>query len=346
MEVIKVFDRPASRSFYTVAGRFLFVEAVDLRLAPLVQQLFAGWQLTQISPPQREAGIEIRFFGDERGLEIPSHLEQFDIADGGRCYTFANGYYLQLDNSVMRLHQQLVVQDENQSGRGQAQRAPAQAPVRVDVWFKEAPRVIDAELARVTSFAVCAALRRFGLFDLHSAGVVEPESGAGVLIIGPSGSGKSTLTFQLATTGWSYLSDDEVLLSVDEGTVEARGFRSFFALRELAATSQRFAFKNVFEPTGIFSSPRVSEVVPRWVLFTSISGANETRLISLSQAETMTRLIRACPWATYDTSVAGANLDLLSKLARQVKAFALAAGTDLLEPTRAAELLSHQLTQH
>jgi hypothetical protein len=330
MEVIQVFDRPASRSFYTVAGRFLFFEAVDLRLAPLAQQLFAGWQLAPISPPPCEAEIEIKFFGDEPGPgirpEIPSHLDQFDVAEGGRCFTFANGYYLQFGNTLMRLRQDTAV--------------------RVDVWFKQVPEVVDAELARVTSFAVCAALRRFGLFDLHSAGVVEPESGAGVLIIGPSGSGKSTLTFQLASAGWPYLSDDEVLLSVAEGEVEARGFRSFFAMREVEGTSERLAFKNVFEPASVFSSQRVSQVAPRWLLFTSISGEKETRFVPLSQAETMTRLIRACPWATYDTSVAGANLDLLSRLARQVNAFALAAGADLLEPTRAAELLKHQLRQN
>jgi hypothetical protein len=59
----------------------------------------------------------------------------------------------------------------------------------------------------------------------------------------------------------------------------------------------------------------------------------------------MIRLIRACPWATYDTTIAGANLDLLSRLARQVKAFAVAAGTDLLRPNRAAELLDRQLAR-
>lgn len=324
MEVFKVFDRPASRSSYTVAGRFLFIEAVDLRLAQLVQQLFAGWQLTPISPPPREAEIEIKFFGDDPGPTIPSHLDQFDIAEGGRCYTEANAYYLQFDNSLMRLRHDV--------------------PVRVDVWFQQLPQIADAEFARVTSFAVCAALRRFGLFDLHGAGVVEPESGAGVLIVGPSGSGKSTLTVQLATAGWRYLSDDEVLLSVNGGAVEARGFRSFFAMRDIAAPV-RFGFKNVFEPAGVFSSERASEAVPRWILFTSISGTEQTRLVELTQAETMMRLIRACPWATYDTTVAGAHLELLSRLARQVKAFDLAAGTDLLQPNRAADLLNQQLRQ-
>ena len=326
MEAIQVFDRPASRSFYTVAGRFLFVEAVDLRLAQLVGTLFAGWQLTPISPPQREAEIEIRFFGEGPGVEtprpeIPSHLEQFEVAEGGRCYTFANGYFLEFDNSLLRLHQE--------------------SKVRVDVWIKQLPQVVDAELARVTSFAVCAALRRFGLFDLHSAGVVEPTSGAGVLIIGPSGSGKSTLTFQLATAGWPYLSDDEVLLNLHDGEVKARGFRSFFAMREVSGAG----FKNVFEPSDVISAERVSEVVPRWLLFTSISGKNETQIIELAQADTMIRLIRACPWATYDTTIAGVNLELLSRLARQAKAFDFAAGTDLLESTRATELLK-KLNEH
>jgi hypothetical protein len=194
----------------------------------------------------------------------------------------------------------------------------------------------------VTSFAVCAALRRFGLFELHTAAVAEPESGRGVLIIGPSGSGKSTLTYQLANSGWSYLSDDEVLLSANDGTIEARGFRSFFAMKEAA----KVAFKNVFEPAHVFSSTRVSEVLPDWILFTAVRSEKETQLRKLSQPETMTRLLRACPWATYDTAIAGANLEVLSQLARQATAFDFAAGTELLEPGRAAELLSSYLRQN
>ena len=51
MEVIQVSDRPASQSFYAVAGRLLFVESLDLRLRNLIEQLFAGWQLTPVSFP-------------------------------------------------------------------------------------------------------------------------------------------------------------------------------------------------------------------------------------------------------------------------------------------------------
>jgi len=60
----------------------------------------------------------------------------------------------------------------------------------------------------------------------------------------------------------------------------------------------------------------------------------------LTQAESMMRLIRACPWATYDTAIASANLEVLSTLARQAVAFELFAARDLLQPGHAAELLS------
>jgi hypothetical protein len=206
-------------------------------------------------------------------------------------------------------------------------------PVIISV-FISTPQ--DAELARVTSFAVCSALRRFGMFELHGAGVVLPETGTGVLIVGPSGSGKSTLTSQLARAGWGYLSDDELLLSLHEETVEARGFRSFFAVARAGAQS---SFKTCFEPASVFNAPRAACVVPGFLLFTTISGAKETQLHKLTQAETMSRLIRACPWATYDTAVAGPNLELLSRLARQAKGFNLMAGTDLLEPDQAAQIV-------
>jgi len=56
----------------------------------------------------------------------------------------------------------------------------------------------------------------------------------------------------------------------------------------------------------------------------------------------MMRLITACPWATYDSAVASANLEVLSALARQAIGFDLAAGRDLLMPGFASKLLSLQ----
>ncbi len=322
MKAIQVFDRLASYSFYEVAGRFLFIECFDPPLVKLIERLFVGWQLTPVSVLERKTHVQISFFGREGFPEVPRGLEEFEVAHGGRCFHAGDQLYLKFENSLMRL------------AEGD--------PVKVALWTREIPDATDPELARVTSFAVCAALRRFGLFDIHSAGVIVPKTENGVLIIGPSGGGKSTLTLQLAQAGWSYLSDDELLLSLVDRQVEARGFRSFFALSQDAAkeSGARPGVKHCFEPAGVFSAPRVAQVAPRFLLFSSIGGEAETRLQALMQAETMARLIRACPWATYDTAVAGANLELLSQLARQAKGFDLTAGRDLLDSRRASEIVS------
>jgi hypothetical protein len=157
-----------------------------------------------------------------------------------------------------------------------------------------------------------------------------------VLIIGPSGSGKSTLTMQLVASGWSYLSDDELLLSLSDGIVEARGFRSFFAVSDSGAQ-----LKYCFEPDIVM---RTAHALPRALLFSRLNGKSRSDLNMLSQPETMTRLLRACPWATYDKSIAGANLDLLSALARQARGYDLSAGRDLLDPIFADSFLSRALS--
>jgi hypothetical protein len=308
MEVIQVSDRPASQSFYEVAGRLLFIESLDIRLVKLIEQLFSGWQLAPVSFPGRAADIRVQFFCGALP-EIPQNLNRFEIAEGGQCYTDGADYYLALGNAMVHV----------QNGSAA-------------VWIHELRGSRDPILARAASFAVCAALRRHGLFELHAAGMVHPDTETGFLIIGPSGSGKSTLALQLARAGWPYLSDDELLLSLVEGAVEARGFRSFFAVKDEANGD----FKNCFEPD---STRRVS-AAPGVLLFISLE--EKTRLARLTQAETMTRLLRACPWATYDTAIAAANLDLLSRLARQTRAFDLFASRDLLEPSFASQLFSSQ----
>ncbi|HJP94413.1 MAG TPA: hypothetical protein VJ875_20805 [Pyrinomonadaceae bacterium] len=320
MQVIQVSDRPASQRFYAVAGRLLFIESFDRRLDDLIARLFAGWQLAPVASIEREPDIRINFFCDDARQQIPEGLNQFEIADGGRCYTDGEDYYLSLGNLLMHL----------QNGR----------PVRVDLWLSELPDPVDSMFARATSFAVCAGLRRFGLFELHSAGVVHPRSGKGLLIIGPSGSGKSTLALRLAMAAWPYLSDDELLLSSVNGEVEARGFRTFFAVREELSSPSR----TCFEPDVVLGSGRRTSASTGALVFISLNGEQKSELNRLTQAEAMARLLRSCPWATYDTGVAGAYLELLSRLARQTNAFDLFAGRDLLAPSYASQLLSHSVS--
>src|ERR687889_579156 len=105
--------------------------------------------------------------------------------------------------------------------------------VEAEVWVgRGAASREHSALARLVFEATMVALRRCGLFELHAAGVVEPETGGGLLVVGPSGSGKSTLATQLASAGWRYLSDDALLLHERGALVEARALRRQFALTE------------------------------------------------------------------------------------------------------------------
>jgi len=316
MKVIQVTDRPASPIFYAVAGRLLFIESTDQQLRILIERLCAGWQLTPVSFSERPPDIRIHFSCSSTRPQIPRDLNQFEIADGGQCYTDGADLYVALGNSLMHL----------QHGD----------PVTVKISLEDVSHEGEPLFAKVASFAICAGLRRYGMFEIHSAGMVHPDSGKGVLIVGPSGSGKSMLALNLATAGWSYLSDDELLLSFAGSEVEARGFRSFFAVSSAAGTS-----KTCFEPDDVFASQRRQQAIPGLLVFTRLTGEQKTELRKLTQVETMARLIRACPWATYDASIAGANLEVLSALAQQVTAFDLHAGRDLLVPGYASDLLSN-----
>ena len=315
MEVIQVSDRPAFQAFFTVAGRLLFIESLNRDLRKPIELLFAGWQLTPVATPDRTPDIRISFFGGEPHPDIPDKLNRFEIAGGGQCYAGDGELYLSLHGALLHLRET--------------------SPVTVAVWISELPGPNEALLPTLTSFAVCAALRRFGMFDMHSAGVVEPRTQKGVLIVGPSGSGKSTLALQLALAGWPYLSDDELLLSLVDSAVQARGFRNFFAV------SNGALLKHCFEPDVAMGLKRVSETSPGFMLFTSRNGLSKSEVRKLSQAESMMRLIRACPWATYDTSISIANFEVLSALVRQTVAFELLAGSDLLQPGCAAELIAN-----
>ena len=51
------------------------------------------------------------------------------------------------------------------------------------------------------------------------------------------------------------------------------------------------------------------------------------------------RLLKMCPWASYDTAVARPHMSALARLARQCASYALAGGTDLLHDAQAAPRL-------
>lgn len=321
---------------YRVAGQPLSVVAEDAWAAHAVAALFAGWYLDSDSEgafgPSSAPGMIVR-----SAAAVPrmaAGLPVFAIAGGGTCHTDGAISYIDIDGSVVAI-----------GGPG---------PADVEVWMN-GPLALDSPaLTRLVSYALSAALRRRGLFELHSAALVDPRSGAGVLIIGPSGSGKSTQTVHLAAAGWPFLTDDVLLLGQEAAAIQAWPLRRSFAITAETFAASRFLqtrtsfdsiaveqdVKRLFAPHGVFAAGFRDNCVPGTLVFIELSGGSRSRVSPLSAGEAMARLIRMSPWSCYDRTTAAGHLAALSALARQARACSLLAGTDLLDAKSSADLIA------
>ncbi len=323
--------RPSLKKLYEVAGRRLLIDAEDEWSDLAVARLFSGWYLTPLADFESHADATIKISCGSFMPAVPKGLDAFDISHGGTCYTDGETLYLNIDESLVIVR-------------------PGLMSPTVRVWIKQGYDFWSEILAQLISQAFSSALRRCGLFELHSGGVLPPNKERAFLIVGESGSGKSTLTLQLATCGWRYLSDDILLLDDTSQGIEAHSLRRFFALTadtidavqlpNLQSTANA-RIKERLAPEDLFPAGRAISARPGTILFSAITDESGSRVRRLSQYETMARLLRQCPWATYDKSTAGPHLKTLSGLTGQTIGYDLFAGRDLLgNPARTEDLFA------
>lgn len=312
---------------YSIAGRVLLVVTLDDWSTVAFSNLVDGWLVQPLENGNGVADATLKITAGADLPKLPPGLSQFDISDGGICYTDRKTFYLQFENALIKFHESS----------------------EVNLWIHRPEALSATMLARVLSQGFSAALRRCGLFEFHSAAVVPPGETDALLIAGESGSGKSTLTAQLATAGWSYLSDDSVLIR-NATNLLAITLRQFFALTpatvatipSMQATLPRDRRKERFKPQDFFSGQQIESAKPAVLLFSKITGDDATRLVKLTPPETMSRLLKMCPWACYDSNSAGAHLSLLGRLARETSGFDILAGNDLLHDSQFAADLIYQ----
>lgn len=337
MDAVSV-TRQGRRLVYDVAERSVTIDALDAPSADLIEKVFAEWHLI----PRGDngsglTGCTIRIRTDNELASIPSGSHGFEIADNGTCHRDGSTLYLEIHSSLVVLG------------------LPGRADV--EVWINPAGTGDFQELIRVVSYAFSSALRRCGLFELHSAAVVDPTSDTGVLIVGPSGSGKSTLTTQLAASGWPYLSDDVLVLGGRNDEIAAWPVRRCFAVTEQTLSQSQFLQSRVsFAPSGraekarffpheVFVSGFRESCKPRSLFFTQVTHNVESRISLLSAGDMMTRLLRMSPWSAYDQSTARDHLSALSRLVKQCRGFDLFAGRDFLVPGKSASILASYIQQ-
>jgi hypothetical protein len=334
--------RPALTFSYAIAGRVLFIESSDEWSASLVSRFLRDFYLHLVpGNPKSNSTFTIRIFSQGLAPAIPEGLDTFEVAFG-QCRTDGERYYLTVEDS-------LIVTGIDEIGNS------------LSVWVgKTIHARRPLSLFNLLSYALDISLRRCGLYQIHGAGLVTPDRKAGTLIFGASGSGKSTLTALLASRGWMYLTDDALLLSREGDLVHARGIRRFFSASEatlasclvqnlsqaLGAPMLSDPHKRRLEPGVAFPDQFVSSYVPQTLFFASITGRARSEVQGMTRTDTMARLIRSNPWASYDSLTARDHLQVLNRLTNQCRAYSLRAGLDVLTDPSCAEALLLPLMEH
>jgi hypothetical protein len=327
--------RPALTFSYGIAGRTLSISASDEWSANLVSRYLRDFYLEPLSNNSGATStFTITIFSQGPGPAIPEGLNTFEVAFG-HCHTDGKRYYLPVEDSLIVTGLDGL---ENSLSVWVGDTVYARQPV---------------SLFNLLSYALEISLRRCGLYQIHGAGLVPPVGSAGALIFGPSGSGKSTFAALLASRGWSYLTDDALLLNQEGGLVHAQGIRRFFSASEATLAScslqnSRQAIgdpmlsdphKRRLEPLFAFPGQFISSCVPQALFFSSITGNAQSEVQAMTRRDTMARLIRSNPWASYDTLTARDHLQVLNQLTNQSRAYSLRAGLDILEAPSCAEAL-------
>jgi hypothetical protein len=297
-------------------------------LAPLVEGLW--WVKTNDRRRQPQLRLTVR--QGDIGPEALRGARPMPGLDGFRGLAEADQYYLSDGTSLLRLLPK--------QGRGYARLGTA--------FFAKPPRLQGA----FWTYGLLKLLRPLGSYWLHAAGVVSQE-GTSILIVGPSGSGKSTLTIGLIRQGWSYLSDDALLLRRQPEGVAALAWRRHASVDSNAASAYADLplGEETADPTGkpkrrvgieaVYPARHRTDCLPRVLLFPRIVPYAPSMLAPLAPPTALKQLLFESGPALFDHATMPQHLSVLTHLLRQAAPYELRAGLDLYrEPGKLSELLS------
>jgi HPr Serine kinase C-terminal domain len=317
--VIRSGPTAATMALYTLQGLTLEVthhpRECGTDVAPLLHEL--SW--VRSAKALKPAALRLVVRPTPKALHVPSKARL--VFQTEEFCGFERGDDFYLTDGSSRLHLQTM------QGYGTAQVAPA---------FVAKPRMVQRNF---WAFGLLKLLRPLGLFSLHAAGVVTPK-GLGVLIIGASGSGKSTLTLGLIRQGWTYLSDDAVLLRRQEGVVAMPLRKPCYVDASAAAmyadlpsgeevADKHGGRKRLVHLNELYPGQQVSDCLPRLLLFSRIVPGPYSAVRPLDRLTALKHLLSQSGPQLFDRETMGQHLDILKQLVQQAALYELHAGLDL-----------------
>lgn len=225
---------------------------------------------------------------------------------------------------------------------------PATGRATGGVVLRDDPALRSELLADVV-LALFLLLRPHRFFPLHAAALA--RNGEGVLFAAESDTGKSTTAYNLVRQGWTYLSDDSVLLRPRDETVEAIAFRRHFGMDPDAR--ERFpeiaehwsaqltdVDKRCVALDALYPDQSAERCVPRLLIFPELVDEAASRLVPLRSSDALLRLIAQSALVTLDPEWTPVHLGVLKTLLDQAPPYRLLAAPDLLrDPHRIVSLL-------
>lgn len=192
-------------------------------------------------------------------------------------------------------------------------------------------------------------LPRHGFYGLHANGLV--RNGVGFLIAGGSGRGKTTLTLSLLRQGWSYLSDDTIMLRAAAAGIEALTFRRGFACtRDTLARFPEFdrtpsaapgwkADKTLVEVDGLYPGRRVNRCDPRVILLPEVARTPRSSIQPLRPGTALSMLVQQSPGVLTRRASVEEQMQVLRRLVTATHHWRVLLGTDVYEDGAAVSRL-------
>jgi hypothetical protein len=184
---------------------------------------------------------------------------------------------------------------------------------RVTVAESRSPHPLD--LSALLTITAGLLLVRAGRSAMHAGGVVHPETGRAWLLCGDSHSGKSTTTANLIKAGWSYLSDDYVVLSRLGEEIEIEGWPDDFHIDEGFSRGESTGVRSTMREADLPTGRRAESAMLGGILFPRVSANEPTIVTELAPVVALERLIRQAPWLIVDPVSAAQVLQLLTDAA-------------------------------
>ena len=233
------------------------------------------------------------------------------------------------------------------------ERRTSQVVVAPSVEIRE-PRGPTRAFTHVIGFVLVGLLQARSWYPLHAA--VLARNGRGLVLLAESDAGKSTTAFQLVRNGWSYVSDDNVLLRRSPLGIEAVSLRPEFCLDADAAIHfpelrthpwPRMVGDEVkwrVDPQRLYPGRFVSSCLPRALVLPSIVDVPASSVTPAPATDLLPPLLQQSGFSLSIGSERSAqHFRLLGQFLRQCTTYRLCSGRDGLDDGRALDRLLRPL---